>query len=244
VNPSGDLPLDNETLVRWEFASEERLEQRNAIFRSFTEGDDAEEMVFEAVREISPARVLEIGPGAGALAGRIKNELGAEVSAIDVSERMVKLTRERGVDAEVGDVQQLPYEDGTFDCVVAGWVLYHVPNRDRAVGECARVLRPGGRLVAATVADDSMAELWEFVGSPRKRELSFSSGNGAAQLQRHFARVDAREAYAVVVFPSPKEMRAFISANITRAHLIRAVPEFTEPVPVPTHDTVFVADKT
>ena len=243
MTSSGDLPLDNETLVRWEFASEERLEQRNAIFRQFTKGDDAEEMVFEAVREVAPKRVLEVGPGAGALSARMRAELDAEVTAIDVSDRMTKLTRDRGVDAVVGDVQSLPFPDGSFDCVVAGWVLYHVPDRDRAIAECARVLRPKGRLVAATVSDDNMSELWEFVGNPRVRKLTFSSANGAAQLERHFARVEAREAHGVVEFPSPDEMRAFISANITRAHLIRAVPEVTEPVGVPTHDTVFVADK-
>ena len=243
MTSSGDLPLDNETLVRWEFASEERLEQRNAIFRQFTKGDDAEEMVFEAVREASPQRVLEVGPGAGALAERIQRELGAEVTAIDVSERMTKLTRDRGIDAVVGDVQVLPFPDESFDCVVAGWVLYHVPDRDRAIAECARVLRAKGRLVAATVSDRNMSELWEFVGSPRVRELTFSTANGAAQLARHFAHVEAREAHAVVVFPSPKEMRTFISANITRAHLIKAVPDFTEPVEVPVHDTVFVAEK-
>lgn len=240
---TGELPLDNETLVRWEFASEERLEQRNAIFRALTRGDNAEEMTFEAVRECSPRRVLEVGPGAGALAARIRDELGADVSAVDTSERMAKLTADRGIESHVGDVQQLPFPDGSFDCVVAAWVLYHVPNRERAFAEVVRVLRPGGRFVAATLADENMAELWEYLGHPRERELTFSSSNGAAQLARHFGHVEAREAEALVVFATPDEMKRFVSANMTRAHLVAAVPDFQDAVAVRTHDTVFVAEK-
>ncbi len=46
------------------------------------------------------------------------------------------------------DIQTLPFRDGAFDCVKATEVLEHVPDAARALGECRRVLRPGGRLVA------------------------------------------------------------------------------------------------
>jgi ubiquinone/menaquinone biosynthesis C-methylase UbiE len=241
---SGDeLRLDNPMLVGWEFASEERLETRNAIYRQLIEGVNAEDIVFDAVREAAPARLLEVGVGAGAMAERIAKELGVDVVGLDASQRMVDLTRERGLEAVVGDVQSLPFEDGEFDCVVAGWIYYHVPDRDRAIAESARVLRPGGRLVAATLADENLGELWSFLGSPRERELTFSSTNGAQQLARHFAHVEAREAEGVVVFPTPEAMRAYVAANMTRAHLAAVVPRFTEPVRARTHHTVFVAEK-
>jgi SAM-dependent methyltransferase len=244
MNADGEeLRLDNPMLVRWEFASEERLETRNAIYRQLIEGVNAEDLLFEAVLEVAPVRVLEVGCGAGAMAERIKRELDADVVGLDTSARMVNLTRERGIEAHVGDVQSLPFGDEEFDCVVAGWLFYHVPDRDQAIAECARVLRPGGRLAAATLADENLAELWSFLGSPRERSLSFSSANGAAQLARYFARVEAREAEGVVVFPTPEAMQRYVAANMTRAHLAAAVPTFTEPVRARTHHTVFVADK-
>jgi ubiquinone/menaquinone biosynthesis C-methylase UbiE len=245
VTGGGELEfrLDNPMLVRWEFASEERLEQRNAIYRRLIEGLDAEELLFEAVREASPMRVLEVGPGVGTLAARMRDELGADVCAVDISERMVELTRQRGIDARVADVEALPFDDAAFDCVVAGWVLYHVPNVDRAVSECARVLRPGGRFVATTLADDNMADLWELLESPRERALTFSSENGAPRLERHFADVEAREAEGVVVFATPESMRQWVAANMTRAYLAAHVPEFASPIRVRTHHTVFVAEK-
>ena len=238
-----ELRLDNPLLVRWEFASEERLATRNAIQRGLAEGEHAEELLFKAVAEAQPSTVLEVGAGAGEMGDRISHELGAKVIALYSSERMVALTRSRGIEAVLGDVTALPFDDGRFDVVVAGWVFYHVSNRDRAIGECARVLRRGGRLVTGTLADENLDDLWEYLGAPRERTLTFSSANGARQLSKHFARVEAREARGVVVFPSPDSMRQFIAANITRAHLAANVPEFDEPVRARTHHTVFVAEK-
>jgi SAM-dependent methyltransferase len=239
----GEFRLDNPMLVRWEFASEERLEKRNALYKRLVEGIDAEEVLFEAVKEFNPKRALEVGCGAGAMAQRVRDELGTAVVAVDSSERMVELTRARGLESYVGDIQDLPFGDGEFDCVFAGWVLYHVQDRERAITECARVLRPGGRFVTATLADENMSDLWDFLGSSRERSLGFSSANGAEQLEPHFAKVEAREANGVVVFRSDDDMREFVAANMTRAHLAAEVPTFDEPVRVRTHHTVFVADK-
>jgi SAM-dependent methyltransferase len=238
-----EFRLDNPMLVRWEFASEERLEKRNTLYKRMVEGVDAEEVLFAAVREIDPARVLEVGCGSGAMAERVRDELGAQVVAIDSSERMIELTRQREIEAYVADVQELPFGDGEFDCVFAGWVLYHVLDRGRAIRECARVLRPGGRFVTGTLADENLNDLWNFLGSPRDRSIAFSSANGAEQLEPCFARVEAREVHNVAVFRTPADMREFVAANMTRAHLAAVVPEFDEPVQVRTHHTVFVADK-
>jgi SAM-dependent methyltransferase len=238
-----DFRLDNPMLVRWEFASEERLEKRNALYRRLVEGIDAEEVLFETVKEFGPKRVLEVGCGAGAMAQRVRDELDTELVAVDSSERMVELTRERGIEAYVADVQELPFGDAEFDCVFAGWLLYHVLDRERAISECARVLKPGGRFATATLADENMSDLWDFLGSPRERSLGFSSSNGAQQLEPYFTNVEVREADGVVVFPSSEDMTAFVSANMTRAHLAATVPEFSEPVRVRTQHTIFVAEK-
>lgn len=240
---SEEFRLDNPMLVRWEFASEERLEKRNQIIGRLIQGVNAEDVLFDVVKEVAPSTMLEVGCGTGRLSARVRDEVGARVQAVDTSERMVDLTRERGIDAQVADVQELPFEDGSFDCVAAGWVLYHVADRERAIAECARVLRPGGRFAAATLADENMSDLWDFLGSPRERRLTFSTANGAAQLEPFFAHVEAREAEGTIAFTSPEDMRQFVAANMTRAHLAAVVPEFTEPVPVRTHHTIFVADK-
>src|SRR5512141_2283463 len=111
------MRLDNPLLVRWEYASEERLAKRNEIFRALIQGDNPEDVAVAAAAEISPGRLLDVGCGPGQLTRRLVDEVGADVSAIDLSERMVELARALGLDARVGDAEQLPFGDAEFDCV-------------------------------------------------------------------------------------------------------------------------------
>jgi SAM-dependent methyltransferase len=236
------MRLDNPLLVQWEYASEERLATRNAIFRALLVDEGPEERAFQAIAEVRPARVLEVGCGTGEFARRIMTELGATVTAIDTSARMVTLATELGLDARVADVQELPFEDGSFDCVSAGWVLYHAPALDSAIAECARVLTPGGRLVASTVGDN-LLEVWELIGAEKDLQLSFSAANGAEKLRPYFARVEEREVVARVVFPDPESMRGFVASAINRAHLAPNVPDFEGEFRATSRHMVFVAEK-
>jgi SAM-dependent methyltransferase len=237
------LKLDSPLLVHWEYASEERLAVRNKTYRDLVEGANAEEMVFEAVREADPKRMLEVGCGTGELSQRVQRELGAEVVALDISPRMVELSQARGVDARVGDVQDLPFADGEFDCAVAAWVLYHLPDVDRGIAELARVLAARGTLVAATLGEGNMAELWEAVGDTATRGLSFGRDNGEEALRKEFAEVERRDAEGTVVFPDREAMRRFVASTITRAHLSDQVPAVNEPFRARTSHVVFVARK-
>jgi SAM-dependent methyltransferase len=235
------MKLDNPLVVQWEYASEERLAKRNQTYRDLLEGVNPEEAVFEIVCEASPKRFLDVGCGMGELAFRVQNELGVEVVAVDISPRMVELTRARGVDAREADVQALPFADASFDCVAANWVLYHVPDLDLGVRELARVLRPGGRLVAATLGDANMQELWDLLGGEVTGGLSFGYENGEAALAPHFTQIERREAHGTVVFPDRATMHEFVAATTTRSHLADRVPELQEPFQTRSTHCVFVA---
>jgi SAM-dependent methyltransferase len=238
------MRFDNPLLVQWEYASEERLAKRNEIFRNVIEGDNPEDIAFAAVAEAKPGRLLDVGCGPGELTERFAKELRADVRAIDTSPRMVELTRARGLDAQLADAEQLPFADGEFDCVFAGWVLYHVPKLDQAIAECARVLKPGGRLVATSHCDDNINELWELIPGALPREpLTFTSTNGADLLRRHFATVDQRDVKGTLVFPDSESMRTLVAATIDRAHMAPLVPDVEGPFRATTHHVVFVAER-
>lgn len=114
---------------------------------------------------------LGIGPGTkvidvGAGAGRHSFEAyrrGADITAFDMSESdmadvatMFEAMAAAGeapagarARAVVGDALALPYDDGTFDVVIASEILEHVPADDAAIAELVRVLRPGGTLAVS-----------------------------------------------------------------------------------------------
>ncbi len=99
--------------------------------------------------ELRGRRVLEYGCGVGYLAAILALE-GADVSAFDLSERSVAVTRRRleanglSGDVRVAAGEELPYPDGSFDIAIGTSVLHHLDVR-RAAPELYRVLRPGGR---------------------------------------------------------------------------------------------------
>ena len=232
------MRLDDPAVVREEYADETRLAARKKA-HALGEGPDAREIVFEAVAEVSPQRILEVGCGEGELAERMARELQAAVVAIDQSERMVELTRARGVEAQVGDVQDLEFADGSFDCAVAAWVLFHVADLDQALAEIARVLRPGGRLVAATNGRDQMRELYDLVGR-EPPATTFNAENGAECLGRHFSRVDRIDVHGWFVFPDAAAAQAYVDSMVV---LSGTVPPVEGPIRARRTPCVFVADK-
>jgi SAM-dependent methyltransferase len=97
--------------------------------------------------------VLDAGCGPGHYAEWMLAR-GAQVTALDVSPRMVQLARQRlgpGVDVRVADLSRpLDLPDGSFDVVLAALVVHYVRDWDALFREFARVLRPGGRFVFST----------------------------------------------------------------------------------------------
>ena len=92
-------------------------------------------------------KILDLGCGDGQLTKRI-GVTGADVLGVDASEEMVAAARERGVVADVGDAQELPYADKTFDAVFSNAALHWVRDQDAMIRQVHRVLKPGGRFVA------------------------------------------------------------------------------------------------
>lgn len=121
-----------------------------------------EAMLHSVLHEDAPGltgdglRVLDCGVGTGALSCALARVLPApfELDAIDISPRMLERAGDRlgdaGLEASLrqGDVRELPYDTGLFDLAMTGHVLEHLPDPRVALREMARVLKPGGLLIA------------------------------------------------------------------------------------------------
>jgi SAM-dependent methyltransferase len=234
--------LNDPALVREQYADEKNLGARKAIYAG-AEGPDPRELAFQAIAEVVPATVLEVGGGEGELAERVVRELGAELVLVDQSERMVEISRGRGLDARVGDVQSLPFADESFDCTVAAWMLYHADDVGVAISELARVTRPGGRLVAVTNGAGHLAQLRELAGeSGWWTGLPFSRENGAELLRRSFSKVEAHRADGWVSIPDDETIRAYLRSMSGISPPSELRPHEL-PLRVQRKPTIFVATK-
>ena len=173
-------------------------------------------------------RVLEVGCGTGllwvstaALLPRLR------VTLTDLSEGMVEaavaavapLPGMELVGCRTCDAQDLPYDDGTFDVVVADHMLYHVPDPGRAAAEFARVLRPDGVLLAATngprhldaVSEVSRAALgWSPLDFLDGR---FGRSTGGGILRTAFRSVGWQLHPSTMVCTDPADVVAFIAST-------------------------------
>jgi SAM-dependent methyltransferase len=233
---------DDPVVVAEQYRSEANLRARQALWAN-VEGENAPVVLWRVLASLGVDEVLEVGGGQGELAERMQTELGAHVTFLDQSERMVELARARGIrDAHVGDAQQLPFPDEAFDTVVAAWMLYHVPDPDRALAEMARVLAPGGRLVAVTNSVRHVEELRELFGTLLPEfELQFNAENGEAILRRHFRDVERIDAGVVAIVDERETLEAY---RRSLSYETQPLPdEVTLPFRVHGRTTIFVARK-
>jgi demethylmenaquinone methyltransferase/2-methoxy-6-polyprenyl-1,4-benzoquinol methylase len=96
------------------------------------------------------AVVLDLACGTGDFSLLVRSlRPGARTVAVDLTERMLQLAHQRGLENAVcGDAGLLPFADASFDCVFIGYGLRNFPNLGTAVREIERVTRPGGLLVS------------------------------------------------------------------------------------------------
>jgi phosphatidylethanolamine/phosphatidyl-N-methylethanolamine N-methyltransferase len=122
------------------------------------------ELAGEATRGLG--RVLEVAAGTGLVTPALAAGAG-EVVAIDYAPAMVAAVERRVLDAgltnvrcEQADLYALPFDEGTFDAVVAANVLHLVPDLSGALAALRRVVKPGGKVVVPTFCHDETALSW------------------------------------------------------------------------------------
>jgi len=162
--------------------------------------------VFDQIEAPAQAQLLEIGCGPATLWGENRVCIPADwqITLTDQSAGMVQqaqtnlATSNQSFRYAQMDAQAVDFADASFDIVIANHMLYHVPDLPRALGEIRRVLKPGGRVYAATNGSGHMRELLALIRdyAPtldyRGTEINFSLENGAAKLSPWFAPVVLR----------------------------------------------------
>ena len=106
--------------------------------------------LYEKLQTLAPHRqVLDAGCGEGYVSRWLAQQ-GQRVTGVDLSPSMIALASQAAIGTEtyqVGDLTALPFDDHQFDAAVSNMVLMELAQPERAIGEIARVLAPGGRFI-------------------------------------------------------------------------------------------------
>lgn len=227
---------DREFLLTSQYQNDANLNARIALHRRYsTNPYPFHRWLFEQIELVANARLLEVGCGTGAFWRENLDRIpsGWDVTLTDFSPGMLDSARaslsgsEHPFQFTQADAQDLPFPDRAFDAVIANHMLYHVPDRPRALGEIARVLTPGGRLYAATNGPKHLVEIEAALsGSDNDaswwREMSdmpFSLTNGAAQLEAEFSRVELRRYDDGLDIAETEPLVAYVRSTSRRALL-------------------------
>lgn len=195
---------DDDALAE-QYADASNLAARQVLHARFSTAEQSlHEWLFDQFDLPADASVLSLGAGHGTLWAANDHRIpeGWDVTVTDASSGMMMDAMEsleecsHDFNFDAVDASDIPYPDDAFDAVTAHHVLYHLDDadRDRALAEIRRVLKPSGTLYASTNGVSNLREVFDVVEEfgDHPEELAFSLENGGEQLRDHFADVDRR----------------------------------------------------
>lgn len=198
--------FDKENLIHNQYKSPVNLNARIDIHERFsTNKSNFFTWLFSQYSFDEASDILEVGCGTGSfwLENFSKLPRECKLTLTDFSEGMLNSARERlaerPIQFSIADVENLPFENSSFDCVLAHFMLYHPSSPLRAIQEIRRVLKPSGFLGAVTNGQHHMIEIDELanaigkkLGLPSFPRMGdpFREENGEALLKTCFGSVE------------------------------------------------------
>jgi ubiquinone/menaquinone biosynthesis C-methylase UbiE len=158
------------------FADRDDLQATQRYYDDFAQGYEAErhhgyhqlidELESDLICRYAAGRdALEVGCGTGLILERVQR-VARRAAGIDLSPGMLELARRRGLDVQAASATELPFADGSFDVAYSVKVLAHIQDIRTALAEMARVVRPGGHVIAEFYNPDSLRGLVKRLKRP------------------------------------------------------------------------------
>jgi len=232
---------DRQYLKTDQYRDSSNLDARNVLHQRFgTNPYNWFQWIFDALLKLpGNAKVLELGCGPAYLWKGNLSRIPAEwdITLSDLSAGMLDaawknlVVTGRAFKFEEIDAQSIPYADETFEAVIANHMLYHVPDRPKAIAEIRRVLKPGGHFVATTLGKSHMQKMSEWMKrastdkSIEPFSLSFSLENGLEQLDSFFSQVKLLRYKDHLQVTELEPIIAYLSSGFQAAEVMKAEVE-------------------
>ena len=144
------------------------------------------EAMLDATQVGAKTRFLDVGCGGGG-SSLLAAERGAQISGLDAAEGMISFARERDSngDFRVGDIENLPFENDSFDVVFAANSVQYAEDRVAALREFGRVTAPEGRIVAGLFGPPEKVEYRAIFKAVRDAMPEPPPGKGPFELSAH-----------------------------------------------------------
>lgn len=198
--------LADKEFLKAQYRESSKFDARVDIYKLYTTNEQPWlNWLFEHLHLGHGESVLELGCGTGNVWHENRERIPANVQVVlsDLSAGMLQEARRRLVGTETDftyreiDAQRIPFPDESFDVILANHMLYHVPNRAKALSEVYRVLKSGGRFYVGTNDWTHLQELRELVTRfniktamlpPGRIPDFFDLENAAEELLVHFSK--------------------------------------------------------
>jgi ArsR family transcriptional regulator len=136
--------------------------------RDYVPGKSWKSLAEAFLRLLPPTVIADLGAGDGSFA-LLLAQAATRVIAVDSSQKMLDVAREQAlrngvanVEFRLGDMEELPIDDGAVDLAIFSQSLHHAGHPERAVREAWRIVRPGGRIVVLDLAKHRFEEAREL----------------------------------------------------------------------------------
>lgn len=197
--------INDTSVVKQQYATANNLNTRISIHDKYSINKIGfGNWIFSNYKIDKGMNVLELGCGTGDMWNNRESVINtcAKLILSDFSEGMVATTKDNignydNLEYRVIDIQDIPYENETFDIVIANMMLYHVPDIDKGLAEVRRVLKKSGYFYCATYGEHGIIEYLSKIlskyGVEDNINKNFTLQNGYEILSKNFSKVEKLE---------------------------------------------------
>jgi ubiquinone/menaquinone biosynthesis C-methylase UbiE len=225
-----------ENVVREQYKSDKNLNIRNNLHSYNINKVDFDKWCFNQINFQKNAKVLEVGCGTGKLwyknEGNIEESLNITLS--DFSKGMLKSTKEKLKELNYDfkykeiNVEKIPYEDESFDIVIAKHMIYFAPDIEKALSEIKRVLVPGGMAYITANSCETMAELNKLAEKfdsslgidNNGYSARFELENGDPIIRKYFRKVDVEILEGKIIVDDAEPLVSYKASTIQGSSIL------------------------